>query len=152
MQSLLLCGLLTMQLCQNRCFPSKAQLEGAVNDYISQDCTKDPGCEVGQAYGWPMNSWCVSQVTDMSGLFSSKDKFNEDISGWDTSNVVNMRAMFSNARSFNRNINAWNTASVTDMELMFNNGKLVCLSDLRFVSLLTSTSCPNLLHTFSCFF
>jgi len=45
-------------------------------------------------YGWPINSWCVSKITDMSNLFDSKDTFNEDISDWDVSKVTNMRGMF----------------------------------------------------------
>ena len=52
----------------------------AVRDYMSQDCPNNNNCAVGQTYGWPMNSWCVGSVTDMSSLFSGMDTFNEGIS------------------------------------------------------------------------
>ena len=59
-------------------------LYNAVRDYVSQDCANNNNCAVAQRYGWPMNSWCVGSVTDMSDLFSFMSTFNEDISGWDT--------------------------------------------------------------------
>ena len=82
----------------------------AVRDYVSQDCANNNNCAVGQTYGWPMNSWCVGKVTDMSYLFQFMEDFNEDISGWDTSNVENMNSMFHGARSFNGDLSAWDTA------------------------------------------
>ena len=39
-----------------------------------------------------MQTWDVSQVTDMSELFKDKGQFNADISAWDTSQVTNMGA------------------------------------------------------------
>jgi len=97
----------------------------AVRDYMSQDCPANSNCTIAQTYGWPMNSWCVGKVTDMSWLFSKNsfntmDTFNEDISGWDTSNVTNMHAMFFDAASFNGDLSAWDVSSVTDnMDFMF---------------------------------
>ena len=90
----------------NQCFAADdggydGILYQAVRDYMSQDCPNNNNCAVGQTYGWPMNSWCVGNVTDMSYLFYEMDTFNEDISGWDTSNVRDMYGMFANATSFN---------------------------------------------------
>ena len=79
----------------------------AVRDYMSQDCPNNNNCAVGQTYGWPMNSWCVGNVTDMSWLFYDMSAFNEDISGWDTSSATRMGAMFSGATSFNQDLCAW---------------------------------------------
>ena len=94
-------------------------LYNAVRDYVKQDCANNNNCTVGQTYGWPMNSWCVGIVTDMTSLFSNMDTFNEDISGWDTSNVENMYYMFSGATSFNSDLSSWNISSVTTMGRMF---------------------------------
>ena len=41
-----------------------------------------------------MNTWDVSKVTDMSGLFWGHENFDENISNWDVSNVTNMNSMF----------------------------------------------------------
>ena len=41
-----------------------------------------------------IESWNVSNVTDMSGMFS-ESSFNQDISSWDVSNVTDMSHMFS---------------------------------------------------------
>ena len=44
-------------------------------------------------YGQP-NTWDVSRVTNMHGLFESKIAFDEDINNWDTSRVTDMNRMF----------------------------------------------------------
>ena len=109
----------------NQCFAADdggydGFLYNAVRDYVEQDCANNKNCAVGQTYGWPMNSWCVGSVTDMSKLFYwISNTFNEDISGWDTSSVENMEWMFSFAKSFNGDLSAWNTSNVTKMDRMF---------------------------------
>ncbi len=55
----------------------------------------------------PINTWDVTLVTDMSGLFSTNHTFNEDISGWNVINVTDMYSMFGGATSFNGNISGW---------------------------------------------
>jgi len=93
-------------------------LSYAVRAYVSQDCANNEDCLIGQTYGWPINSWCVDNVTDMSRLFWDMNTFNEDINGWNTSSVTNMEWMFYYASSFNGNL-LWNTSSVTTMRQMF---------------------------------
>ena len=68
-------------------------LYNAVRSYVSQDCANNQECSIGQTYGWPMNSWCVGNVTDMSELFHNMNTFNEDISDWNTSSVTSMNRM-----------------------------------------------------------
>ena len=109
-----------LAVAANQCFAANdggrdGILYQAVRDYVSQDCANNNNCAVGQTYGWPMNSWCVGKVTDMSYLFYDMDTFNEDISGWDTSSVT----MFLLAKSFNGDLSSWNTSSVDDMGDMF---------------------------------
>ena len=70
-----------------------------------------------------ISNWDVSNVTDMSGMFSGtnlyKTKFNGDVSNWDVSNVTDMSRMFGNS-NFNGNISNWDVSNVTDMSWMFN--------------------------------
>jgi surface protein len=66
-----------------------------------------------------MNNWDVSNVTDMSYMFTGAESFNQDINSWDVSNVTNMRGMFGGAESFNKTLNDWDVSNVTDMSYMF---------------------------------
>ena len=93
-----------------RTFTTRAELKSAIDDCLKNDPT-------GQSCG--MNSWDVSQVTDMSHLFGGRHKFNADISAWNTGSVTNMEGMFEGATSFNQDISKWKTRNVTSMEDMF---------------------------------
>jgi surface protein len=122
----------------NTCFPDGAALRTAVDSYISQDCSTNSNCAIGQTYGYPIGTWCTSLVTDMSYLFYDKATFNDNIAGWDVSNVTTMQRMFRSASVFNQNIGAWDVSKVTDMGMMFysspfnqdisgwNVGKVTC--------------------------
>ena len=92
--------------------------------------------EAKKKYG-DINTWDVSQVTNMNRLFANKDNFNSNISNWDTSSVTNMIGMFNQAKSFNNgatddnldhplltNGNKWNTSRVTNMNSMFSEARL----------------------------
>jgi len=62
----------------------------------------------------------LTNVTDMSYMFSSTASFTGDLSGWDVSNVTNMQSMFYEASSFNGDLSAWDVSNVTDMSDMFS--------------------------------
>ncbi len=66
-----------------------------------------------------MNSWDVSNVTNMNGTFYSVTNFNQPIGSWNVSNVTNMQSMFYGATNFNQPIGSWNVSNVTNMQSMF---------------------------------
>ena len=68
---------------------------------------------------YPIGSWDVSLIKDMSNLFSDSQLFNYDISEWDVSNVTNMKEMFYPCIYFNQPLDKWNVSNVTNMEAMF---------------------------------
>ena len=66
-----------------------------------------------------LDNWNTSNVNDMSFLFSYCTLFNGQIDNWATENVTNMQGMFFLNENFNQNIGSWNTVSVTNMYAMF---------------------------------
>ena len=93
-------------------FSTKDELFSAIDEYISN---KTSAISV---YG-DINTWDVTNITDMSNLFYMKGSFNENIADWDTSNVTRMANMFMFCYSFNQDIGNWVTSNVTDMSNMF---------------------------------
>jgi len=69
-----------------------------------------------------LSSWDVSNVTDMSSMFAcgGSSSFNGDITSWDTGSVTDMSWMFSLATKFNQNIGSWDVSKVVNMEGMFD--------------------------------
>jgi surface protein len=80
-----------------------------------------------------IGNWDTSKVTDMTLMFGSQYKFNQNIGNWDVSNVTTMTFMFfmnpspftlpAAIGTFNNggsdSIKNWNTGKVTDMASMF---------------------------------
>lgn len=75
-------------------------------------------CEL---FNEPLNSWNVSNVTNMSGMFYNCKKFNQSLHDWNVENVENMGSMFVNCCNFNQAIGTWNVSKVTDMHDMFRS-------------------------------
>ncbi|PZW38837.1 putative secreted protein (Por secretion system target) [Mesonia algae] len=67
----------------------------------------------------PLNHWDVSNVTNMSSLFDGVTTFNQPLNNWDVSNVINMSRMFSLADAFNQSLNSWDVSSVMNMQGLF---------------------------------
>ncbi len=73
-----------------------------------------------QSFNQPISNWNTSKVTDMIFLFDRATSFNQPIGNWNTANVIDMAAMFQGAITFNQPIGNWNTANVTRMIGMFS--------------------------------
>ena len=78
-----------------------------------------------------IETWDVSNVTNMSGMFDTCNCFNPayinvenmpDLTYWDVSSVTNMSGMFSHiygGAMFNQDISGWDVSNVTNMYRMF---------------------------------
>jgi surface protein len=75
--------------------------------------------ESASEFNQPLNSWNVSNVTDMTQMFYFTNNFNQDLDSWDVSKVTTMARMFAVARNFNGKISSWNVSAVTDISFMF---------------------------------
>ncbi|MBT3588301.1 MAG: BspA family leucine-rich repeat surface protein [Flavobacteriaceae bacterium] len=65
----------------------------------------------GSSLNQDIGSWDVSNVINMSDMFSFATAFNQDLSNWDVSNVINMSYMFYGA-TFNQNLSSWSVSNV----------------------------------------
>jgi len=68
-----------------------------------------------------ISKWDVRNVTDMSGMFMNVKSFNQDISKWDVRNVTDMSGMFMETEPFNQDISKWDVSNVTNMRAMFQH-------------------------------
>lgn len=67
----------------------------------------------------PLNSWNVSKVRNMRGMFQFASSFNQPLDKWDVSKVENMSSMFYDAAAFSQNLDSWNVSNVKTMRFMF---------------------------------
>ena len=66
-----------------------------------------------------LNDWDVSNVQDMSYMFSGATHFNQDLFRWNMGNVKNVSYMFQEASTFNGDIHTWEFKNLENMEYMF---------------------------------
>lgn len=74
-----------------------------------------------------VSSWDVSNVTDMSNMFSGAYSLaNLDVSNWDVSSVTDMSSMFTFAESLTElDVSKWDVSNVTDMRYMFGGSSSI---------------------------
>jgi surface protein len=98
----------------------RSALDAAITDWITAVDSGNTSniTAVTSSYG-DINTWNVSLVNNMSGLFANKTTFNSNIGGWNTTLVTDMNTMFSGATAFDQDISGWTTSSVTNMQDMF---------------------------------
>ncbi|KAG7350132.1 fibronectin domain containing protein [Nitzschia inconspicua] len=114
-------------------------LRKAVKTYhdirYDSDSNKEDMEDITCKYGYPTDSWNVSQVTDihwevgrfkcenMNAMFENALELNQDIGRWDVSNMRNMDAMYCGARKFNQDIGKLNVSNVESKNVMFKNAR-----------------------------
>ena len=94
---------------------------GHINTWNVSNVTDMHGmfCNAG-LFNQPLDKWNVSNVTDMIMMFSHTDAFNQPLNTWNVSNVTNMYGMFSRTFEFNKPLNNWNVSNVTSMTGLFD--------------------------------
>lgn len=96
-------------------FTSRIELMIALHSYINEPVNS-----------LDIDTWDVSQITNMSNLFSNMVMTEEHnsrlvgISKWNVSNVTNMSYMFYGCTHFNQPLK-WDVSNVKDMSYMFKN-------------------------------
>jgi Mycoplasma protein of unknown function, DUF285 len=116
-----------------KCFESNAELRAAMDTWLWASKLREEQQETPQAlyelagtYGWPMNNWCTSNVTNMSHLLSVDRNplavnFDQNISRWDVSSVRDFSYLFLGAASFSHDVSRWRVGRATRMDGMFRN-------------------------------
>ena len=110
----------------NIIFRSNEELKDAVAQYCeSLETPRNVELAewVARQYGWVMNDWNVSQVSDFSCLFRGQTNFNEFIGDWDMSNATDLSEMFRDATTFHQDLSRWNLSNVESMKMMFLNAE-----------------------------
>ena len=70
-------------------------------------------------FDYDISQWDVSNVEDMSDLFSQLPRMDSDISKWNVSKVKKMDRMFRRLYGWNGNISGWKVHNVESMRGMF---------------------------------
>ena len=101
-----------------KAFHSNQELRKAVHTYCRRNESQSLE-NVVSTYGYPIDKWDVSQVTNFSRVFAMQMNFNGYIGSWNVSNATNMSRMFEYARGFNQPLDTWDTSNVKWMSRMF---------------------------------
>lgn len=112
------------------CFISNEELTTAISAYQEDSSANSL---VAKVYGWPVGSWCVSNIQDFSGVLTSGSddltpqaqvmlaNFAEDIGDWDMSSARRADEMFRGAQNLSASlgIDRWNTSMIKTTVGMF---------------------------------
>jgi surface protein len=93
----------------------------SISGWTTSACTDMYQMFFSTSFDQPIESWNVSGVTDMSGMFFGATSFNQPLSGWNVSSVQDISEMFYDANAFDQNIGSWNVSNVTDFSEMFRS-------------------------------
>lgn len=99
------------------CFQTTQELYNAVDTYFEGSASSTSQQDLESQYGFPMNEWCVGNLTSFDFVFSAARNpdvvsMNEPLDKWDMSNAQSLEGMFLGASAFNQDISTWKTFSV----------------------------------------
>ena len=87
-------------------------------DYVNNDVIVDDSIDISE--------WDVSNVIDMTEMFTNCNKFDCDLSKWDVSKVKYMDNMFEGCKKFTgKGLENWDVSNIKNMQFMFYNCKLL---------------------------
>ncbi|TSA86603.1 BspA family leucine-rich repeat surface protein [Helicobacter mehlei] len=93
--------------------------EGLETWDVSQVTNMEKMLDSCRNFNQPLNHWDVSKVTNMRGMFLGCDNFNQPLNDWNVSRVTNMEKMFFGCKAFNQPLNSWDVSNVRTMGSMF---------------------------------
>ncbi len=78
-----------------------------------------------RCFNQPLDTWNVSEVTNMSHMFECAVEFNQPLNSWNVSKVTGMVRMFAGAYNFQQQrLDQWKTHPDCDMFEIFSNGSV----------------------------
>lgn len=66
-----------------------------------------------------LDTWNVSSVTDMTGIFKGAVNFNQNLSAWNTASVTTLQDAFNGCAKYNQPMGTWKTTNCRTMKNMF---------------------------------
>jgi len=104
------------------CFEMKDDLDKAVQFYLEGSLAN----VLVQQYGHPIGSWCISNISNFTSLFSMEqvllaNMFNEDLAKWDVLSATHMDYMFQGATNFDCDLCTWKISNLKSMQGMFQD-------------------------------
>merc|ERR1712086_279909 len=100
-------------------FRSTDEFNQPVDSWYVSSVINMRGMFLGAVFNQPVDSWDVSSVTSMANMFFLADEFNQPVDSWDVSSVTNIQRMFNQALAFNQPVDSWDVSSVINMFKMF---------------------------------
>ena len=94
-----------------------------------------------------MNNWNVSNVSNFSNLLLAALEYDQPMDLWDVSNATNMAGMFLIATKFDQPIGNWNVSNVTNMSRMFDG----FTQDMAFNHSINDWNVDNVTNMFAMF-
>lgn len=113
------------QSTATKCFEHRSELLDAIDAYWQQN-DSSTNSTVGQKYGWPIGSWCVSDVTDFTFLFRNK-QLQEDIGDWNMTSAIEMEEMVRGIHNMSANLGLqrWDTSNMRSLKALFMSTRWV---------------------------